>query len=269
MPRTRLALLGACCLLALAPAHALADEDPGVGPATIGDVEESAPDPPAVIVPQPSMGQITGLPLSSLAAPARVSIEVRSGSVIKSIGANGWTSLPVGQGLVEAEVRFPFPVDAGTTAVRLQAPDTATSWQVERRRTSTADSISFNLRGSSPADLLVEVQSPHPATGARFRLRLTPALVIEPGDAEHTAQVPVGQQFMLHLPDGYTWTVDVDDPTVVSEMAGTPGGYQALQAGTTTLNVSGDPACYHSGRGCLLPSFNFQVHIIVTAGPNG
>ena len=256
-----LGLLGACCALALAAPLTLADGPPD--PLPTDDVG-SAVGQPVVIVPQPPMGQVTGPPLASLQAPIQASIELRSGAVAKSVAVDGSTSLPVGDGLVETEVRFSSPIDVGATGISVHAADGGSSWQVERRSANTADSLAFALRGSGPADLQVEIRPPQTTARVRFGLTLTSVLAIGPGDAGQTARVPVGQQLRLDLPDGYGWTVSVADPSLMGEVPGAPGVYEALAPGTTSLALSGDPACYRAGRGCLLPSLSFQVQIVVT-----
>jgi hypothetical protein len=256
-----LGLLGACCALALAAPLTLADGPPDPLPTDGGG---SAVGQPVVIVPHPPTGQVTGPPLSSLPAPIQASIEVRSGAVAKSVAVHGSTSLPLGEGLVEAEVRFPFAIDAGATGVSVQAAGGASAWQVEQLSAPSAESLALALRGSGPADLQVEMRPPQTTAGVRFRLTLTSELAIVPGDAGQTARVPVSQQLRLDLPEGYMWTVSVADPTLVGEVPGAPGVYEALAPGRTSLAVNGDPACYRAGHGCLLPSLSFQVQLVVT-----
>ena len=78
-----------------------------------------------------------------------------------------------------------------------------------------------------------------------------------------------GDRFALMLGSGYTWDVGVLNPEIVDQAsepapAESQGLYEALQAGQTELNASGDPLCRTQKPACMMPSISFTIKIIVS-----
>ncbi len=89
-------------------------------------------------------------------------------------------------------------------------------------------------------------------------------------DSGRTLTMKVGVDFLLKLDtDFYDWTVEVDNPSLLSRklnvtvVKGALGIYQALEAGTTTLNASGNPKCLNTRPACLAPSVTFTLTVVV------
>jgi hypothetical protein len=88
-------------------------------------------------------------------------------------------------------------------------------------------------------------------------------------DHEQTLYLGVGETFQLKLGSQLIWTVQIEDERIVTRVpdaatnAETQGVYKALAAGQTTLMATGDPACRQSTPACMMPSFAFQLHIVV------
>jgi hypothetical protein len=246
----------AACLLIL-PLAAAADAgqlrpmpinpaDPGV---TIG--------PPVVIESQPGLGG----PVSAIES-ARVLIDVRSGPVAKTGAGGGTISVPLGQGLIEGVVRFPGSVDGRASSVTVQQRGGEGAWQAERRDSPSPDSIAFVLRGTGPADLVVHVQTPAGGPGVQFGLRVTPTTVLTVADAGQTVILRQGERFSLELAEGYLWNVIIADDTIVGPVDD-GSVYEALQPGSTSVLVSGDPGCHRLRTRCLIPSLSFEVELVV------
>jgi hypothetical protein len=85
-----------------------------------------------------------------------------------------------------------------------------------------------------------------------------PMTTVSGQDTALTVRLAVGEPFRLELGAGYVWTVSVADETIISRVDG-QAIYRALRPGSTSLLVSGDPACHR----CLLPSVSFEVRLIV------
>ena len=214
--------------------------------------------PPLVTESQPSVSP----PLSEIQDPAAVSIHLGSGQVSKTVAGGQTIALPLGAGLTEVAVQFPRPVDGRASTVSLQQTTGGEGWSVLPRDPQSTDQVAFDLRGSEVADLLLDVQPPS-GGGVRFGLRITPTTVITASDAGGTVQLDQGDQFSVELGDGYTWSVTVADESIVSQVDGQPGLYEARQPGSTQLLISGDPTCLRSHVGCLIPSRAFQISIVV------
>lgn len=94
-------------------------------------------------------------------------------------------------------------------------------------------------------------------------------LVVGLQDNGKTITVGVGQRFLLNLGAIYNWQVNVADQSVVSRVVnitvirGAQGVYEAHQAGQTTLEATGDPACRSLQPPCAMPSILFQVTVVV------
>ena len=78
-----------------------------------------------------------------------------------------------------------------------------------------------------------------------------------------------GQRFVLMLGETYQWTLDINNPAVVSQVMGlmpvrgSQGVFEAHQAGQTTLTASGDPLCRSAQPPCMMPSILFEITIVV------
>ncbi|MCL5110700.1 MAG: hypothetical protein M1401_17925 [Chloroflexi bacterium] len=88
-------------------------------------------------------------------------------------------------------------------------------------------------------------------------------------DDGRTIDMRVGERFLLALGEGYDWTVDIADPSVLSRVVnvltvrGSQGLYEAHRAGTTALTATGDPPCRRAQPACAAPSRLFQVTVVV------
>jgi hypothetical protein len=88
-------------------------------------------------------------------------------------------------------------------------------------------------------------------------------------DQGKTIHLAVGERFLLQLGDTYTWDVTISDQNVVSRVIGitvvrgAQGVYEAHQAGTATLNATGDPACRQVQPPCEMPSILFEITLVV------
>ncbi len=88
-------------------------------------------------------------------------------------------------------------------------------------------------------------------------------------DNGKTINLKPGERFLLNLGEGYDWSVTVGDEQVVSRVIGitvirgAQGIYEAHQAGQTTLQAAGDPACRKNQPPCAAPSKEFSVTLVV------
>jgi hypothetical protein len=220
--------------------------DPGV---TVG--------PPVVIESQPSIGA----PVSA-AAGDRVWVDVRSGLVARTVVAGGTLSMPFERGEIEVTMRFPGRVDLLASSVTVQQAAGDGSWQAQPRDPPAPEAIAFVLRGASPADLIVQVQASADAAVVQFELQVTPMLVVTPADAGQTITLHKGERFVFEPGAGYLWSVIVADPAIVAPVDD-GSAYEALQQGTTSLLLSGDPACSRARTRCLVPSLSAEVLLVV------
>ena len=96
--------------------------------------------------------------------------------------------------------------------------------------------------------------------------------IITLADNGQTIQLTVGDRFLLDLGTGYTWSVEIADPSVVSRVVGvlpiggSQGLFEARSPGTTTLVATGGYPCQQSTPPCELPSIRFQITLIVGGG---
>jgi hypothetical protein len=89
-------------------------------------------------------------------------------------------------------------------------------------------------------------------------------------EADKTLNLKVGDKFQVLLKkDGYEWTLDVPDPTIISRLAddsllpGAQGLFQATKAGTTQLSANGDLPCRKSTPPCMAPTLGFRVTLVI------
>ena len=91
-------------------------------------------------------------------------------------------------------------------------------------------------------------------------------------DNGRTIPLTVGDRFLLDLGGGYTWSVQVADPSVVSRVIGVlpirdaQGLFEARSPGTTTLIATGGYPCQQATPPCELPSIRFQITLVVGGG---
>jgi hypothetical protein len=94
-------------------------------------------------------------------------------------------------------------------------------------------------------------------------------LVVTLADDGKTANLKVGQRFLLDLGEGYDWTPKVADQNIVSRVIGilvirgAQGVYEAHAPGSTSLIATGNPTCLKSKPACAMPSRLFKVTITV------
>ncbi len=88
-------------------------------------------------------------------------------------------------------------------------------------------------------------------------------------DDGQTLSLQVGERFLLDLGKEYTWTVNIDNPTIVGPVLNAPvrpgvqGLYEAFRSGSTTLTAAGDPLCRQAQPPCATPSRQFHLQLVV------
>jgi photosystem II stability/assembly factor-like uncharacterized protein len=88
-------------------------------------------------------------------------------------------------------------------------------------------------------------------------------------DDGQTLTLQVGDRFLLDLGDAYTWTVSIENQTIVDLVFNQPvprgaqGIFEALKPGTTTLIANGDPICRQAQPPCAAPSRLFRLTLVV------
>jgi hypothetical protein len=88
-------------------------------------------------------------------------------------------------------------------------------------------------------------------------------------DDGQTIRLRVGERFLLNLGEGYDWTVDVDDQSIVSRVVnvltvrGSQGLFEAHRPGSTTLRALGDLPCRQAKPPCMVPTRVFRLQIVV------
>ncbi|MGE5222362.1 MAG: WD40/YVTN/BNR-like repeat-containing protein [Omnitrophica WOR_2 bacterium] len=93
--------------------------------------------------------------------------------------------------------------------------------------------------------------------------------VVTRSQNQQTIALSVGQEFLLNLGEGFDWTVTVDNQAVLSRkvnvtvIRGAQGIYVANQAGTATLQATGDPVCRQAKPACMAPSILFEIKVVV------
>jgi hypothetical protein len=84
-----------------------------------------------------------------------------------------------------------------------------------------------------------------------------------------TITLHVGERFLLQLGEEYEWTVEIDDPTVVSRVTGvttikgSQGLFEARRRGSAMVLAAGEPPCYHEQPPCEQPSHGFRLDVVV------
>jgi hypothetical protein len=89
---------------------------------------------------------------------------------------------------------------------------------------------------------------------------ISPTVLTE-DDNGAVGQLRVGEQVDLQLSPDLTWTVAVDDPSVLRQN-GTL--YEAAAPGSTMLSAEGEPACRRVSPPCGLPNRVFQARVEVS-----
>jgi hypothetical protein len=88
-------------------------------------------------------------------------------------------------------------------------------------------------------------------------------------DAGRTVELRVGERFLLDLGEGYDWTVEIADETIVSHVpdpaapTGTQGQFQANRTGQTELTAVGEPGCRKVTPPCARPSRLVEISLVV------
>src|SRR3954469_24014516 len=88
-------------------------------------------------------------------------------------------------------------------------------------------------------------------------------------DYGQTLSLQVGDRFLLVLGGGYTWTMQTDDPAIVTRVADAPvsseaqGVYEAAQPGATVLTAAGRPSCPDPRQPCSMLLRGFRVQFVV------
>ncbi len=89
-------------------------------------------------------------------------------------------------------------------------------------------------------------------------------------DQGRTFVMRPGESFILNLGVGvYDWSVEVDNPAVLSRETNSPwmyevqGIYKAIAPGQAVLTAGGNPKCIQSTPPCLMPSIMFKITLIV------
>ena len=78
-----------------------------------------------------------------------------------------------------------------------------------------------------------------------------------------------GDRFLIDLGEGYDWTIQVENISIVDRVKGitvvrgAQGVYEAISSGATRLLASGDPTCRNAKPACMLPSILFEITIKV------
>ena len=85
--------------------------------------------------------------------------------------------------------------------------------------------------------------------------------VLTEADNGAVVQLRVGDQVELRLSPDLTWTVAVDDPSVLGQNG---AFYVAVAPGSTALSANGEPACRRASPPCGLPDRLFQVRVDVS-----
>jgi len=214
-------------------------------------------------------------------SPNAPSIDIHSGPTAVTLGPDGTASVPADASEIDVLVHYlsPIPpVERPNLHAVIVSPSTL-DWLVEVKEAPTANTYAFALRGTGtgymsvsvtgaltlpPIQFVIQVGSSSPAPTVS-----TQARTITLADDGQNIPLRVGERFLLDLGEGYTWTVNVEDQTIVARvvnvtvMRGAQDLYEARAPGTTTLSAGGDPTCRQVQPACALPSLAFRVDIVV------
>lgn len=131
---------------------------------------------------------------------------------------------------------------------------------------STASAPTGASQSSAPVTSTAVVVSAVSTVQISTLATATPGPLISPTvvtDADNGAvlQLRVGDQVDLQLSQALTWTVSVDDPSVLRQNGAL---YEAVAPGSTALSAEGEPACRRVSPPCGLPNRLFQVRAEVS-----
>jgi hypothetical protein len=94
-------------------------------------------------------------------------------------------------------------------------------------------------------------------------------LLISQGQLSQPIELAIGQRFTIQLDEGFTWEVRVAESGILlllSDPVVGPGftvSFEAVQAGQSQLEISGDPLCRQATPPCMRPSLFFSVVVRV------
>lgn len=218
--------------------------------------------------------------------PSNASIELIGLSATHVVLAPGQTgTISVGNGEIDVLVHYPNPIGSTSTSGGFrpyQVPITVNppTWQVEVGNIPTSTVLSFHLRGTALGHYTVQIGAmpDNPAVTFGLDIVSSPAAAVSTPSGTRSVTLAdngtpvtmhVGDTFLLNLGEGYDWTVNVADQSVLSRevnvlvIRGAQGIYRALKPGTTTLTATGDPLCRKANPPCGLPSRLFKVTVEV------
>jgi hypothetical protein len=133
----------------------------------------------------------------------------------------------------------------------------------------------------SPVTVIAGTPVPAGSTGpvTEFPAGNNPGTATEPAPGESriitlndrgsTIPLKVGDQFLLKLGEGFEWSINISDLSVISRVPnilvvkGAQGVFVAHQPGKVTLSAAGDPLCRQSKPACGMPSIAFEVTLVV------
>jgi hypothetical protein len=94
-------------------------------------------------------------------------------------------------------------------------------------------------------------------------------LLISQDQLSQPIELAIGQRFTIQLDEGFTWEVRVAKPDILLPLSdpvvgpGFAASFEALQAGQSQLDISGDPLCRQATPPCMRPSLFFSVIVRV------
>jgi hypothetical protein len=97
----------------------------------------------------------------------------------------------------------------------------------------------------------------------------SPSASVTLSDQDRTLMLQVNQRVLVNLGEEFDWSVQIDDPSIVSRLPnitvarGAQGVYEAHRVGQTVLSATGDPVCRRAQPACAAPSRSFRVQIVV------
>ncbi len=170
-------------------------------------------------------------------APGRFTVTITDGTVVQPVSFT-------------LDVQQPSAGSGSATAGTGSAPPASTAVV-----SGTASSPATPVLSDNPAP------STTPAPGQPRSVTLA--------DDGQNIELHTGDRFLLNLGEGFDWTVNVADPSIVSRVVnvtviqGAQGIYEAKRSGTTTLTATGDLPCRKSQPPCAAPSRLFRIQITV------